>query len=126
MGMKRVGLALLALCLLTGCRAEEMIEVEEEVVGPAEKPVAEKPISEEPKPEKKPSIGETLGLTEKEVEAMADVLALGPYDYKLEDVAEVLYRNEDADFVNYKVTLQDGTVLLPSIRKSNYNSKCST
>ena len=49
---------------------------------------------------------------------MADVLDLGPYDYKLEDVAEVLFRSEDADFVNYKVTLHDGTVLLPSIRKS--------
>ena len=119
MGKRRVSLALFALCLLTGCSAEEPIEVEEEVVG--EETPAEKPISEEPKPEKKekkPSVAETLGLTEKEAEAMADVLDLGPYDYKLEDVAEVLFRSEDADFVNYKVTLHDGTVLLPSIRKS--------
>ena len=121
MGKRRVSLALIAQCLLTGCSAEETIE--EKAVGeetPAEKPVAEKPISEEPKPEKKekkPSNGATLGLTEKEAEAMADVLALGPYDYKLEDVAEVLYRSEDEEFVNYKVTLLDGTVLLPSIRK---------
>jgi len=81
MGM-RVSFALFALCLLTGCSAEETIEVEETVAGeetPAEKPVAEKPISEEPKPapekkkEKKPTVAETLGLTEKEAEAMADV-----------------------------------------------------
>ena len=114
MGKRRVSLALFTLCLLTGCSAEETIEVEEEKAVGEETP-AEKP---KPKPEKKPSIGETLGLTEKEAEAMADVLDLGPYDYKLEDVAEVLYRSEDADFVNYKVTLHDGTVLLPSIRKS--------
>ena len=118
-------MALFALCLLTGCSAEETIEVEEKAVGeetPAEKPVAEKPISEEPKPEpekkeKKPSIGETLGLTDKEAEAMAFVLPAGPDDYKLEEVAEIVVRSEDADFVNYKVTLHDGTVLLPSIRK---------
>lgn len=116
MGKRRVSLALFALCLLTGCSAEEPIEVEEKAVG--EETPTEKPVAEKPKPEKKPSIGETLGLTEKEAEAMADVLDLGPYDYKLEDVAEVLYRSEDADFVNYKVTLHDGTVLLPSIRKS--------
>lgn len=118
MGKRRVSLALFALCLLTGCSTEETIEVEEKAAGvetPAEKPVAEKP---KPEPEKKPSVGETLGLTDKEAEAMADVLDLGPYDYKLEDVAEVLYRSEDADFVNYKVTLHDGTVLLPSIRKT--------
>ncbi len=122
MGM-RVSFALFALCLLTGCSAEETIDVEETVAGeetPAEKPVAENPITEEPekKKEKKPTVTETLGLTEKEAEAMADVLDLGPYDYKLKDVAEILYRSEDADFVNYKVTLHDGTVLLPSIRKS--------
>ena len=125
MGM-RVSFALFALCLLTGCSAEETIDVEETVAGeetPAEKPVAEKPISEEPKPapekkkEKKPTVAETLGLTEKEAEAMALVLSAGPDDYKLEEVAEILVRNEDADFVNYKVTLHDGTVLLPSIRK---------
>lgn len=120
MGM-RVSYTLFALCLLTGCSTEETIE--EPVAGeetPAEKPVAEKPISEEPKPEpekKKPTVAETLGLTEKEAEAMADVLDLGPNDYKLEEVAEIVVRNEDADFVNYKVTLHDGTVLLPSIRK---------
>ena len=122
MGKRRVSLALIALCLLTGCSAEETIE--EKAVGEetlAEKPVAEKPISEEPKPEKKekkPSNGATLGLTEKEAKEMAKVLDLGPYDYKLEDVAEIMVRNEDADFVNYKVTLHDGTVLLPSIRKT--------
>lgn len=123
MGM-RVSFALFALCLLTGCSAEETIDVEETVAGEetlAEKPVAEKPISEEPKPEpekKTPTVAETLGLTEKEAEAMADILDLGPYDYKLKDVAEIVVRNEDEDFVNYKVTLHDGTVLLPSIRKT--------
>ena len=114
MGKRRVSLALFALCLLTGCSAEETIEVaEEKAVG--EETLAEKP---KPKPEKEPSIAETLGLTEKEAEEMANVLDLGPYDYKLEDVAEIMVRNEDADFVNYKVTLHDGTVLLPSIRKT--------
>ena len=71
MGKRRVSLALFALCLLTGCGAEETIEVEEKVVGeetPAEKPVAEKPISEEPKPEpekkkgEKPRVSATLGF----------------------------------------------------------------
>ena len=113
----RVGYTLFALCLLTGCSAEETIEVEEKVVGeetPAEKP---KPAPKEKK-EKKPSVGETLGLTEKEAEAMAMVISAGPNDYKLEEVAEIVVRHEDADFVNYKVTLHDGTVLLPSIRKT--------
>lgn len=115
MGKRRVSLALFTLCLLAGCSTEETIEVEEE------KAIGEETPAEKPKPEKKekkPSIVETLGLTEKEAKEMAKVLDLGPYDYKLEDVAEVLYRSEDADFVNYKVTLHDGTVLLPSIRKS--------
>ena len=114
MGKRRVSLALFTLCLLTGCSAEETIEVEEEKAVGEETP-AETPKS---KPEKAPSIAETLGLTEKEAEEMAKVLNLGPYDYKLEDVAEIMVRNEDADFVNYKVTLHDGTVLLPSIRKT--------
>lgn len=121
MGM-RVGYTLFALCLLTGCSAEETIDVEETVAGeetPAETPVAEKPKpAPKEKKEKKPSVGETLGLTEKETEAMADVLDLGPYEYELKDVAEIVVRNEDADFVNYKVTLHDGTVLLPSVRKT--------
>ena len=122
MGM-RVSFALVTLCLLTGCSAEEIIEVEETVAGeetPAETPVAEKP-KEDPKPKKenkKAHAGEALGLTEKEAKAMAYVLSAGPNDYTLEEVAEIVVRNEDADFVNYKVTLHDGTVLLPSIRKT--------
>ncbi len=114
---RKVSFALVAMCLLTGCSAEETIEIEETVAGeetPAEKP---KPAPKEKK-EKKPSVGETLGLTEKEAKAMAYVLSAGPNDYKLKDVAEVEVRNEDAGFVNYKVTLHDGTVLLPSIRKT--------
>ena len=76
------------------------------------------PYNIKEKKEKKPSVGETLGLTEKEAEAMAMVISAGPNDYKLEEVAEIVVRHEDADFVNYKVTLHDGTVLLPSIRKT--------
>lgn len=114
---RKVSFALVAMCLLTGCSAEETIEIEETVAGeetPAEKP---KPAPKEKK-EKKLSVGETLGLTEKEAEALAMVISAGPNDYKLEEVAEIAVRHEDADFVNYKVTLHDGTVLLPSIRKT--------
>ena len=118
---RKVSFALIAMCLLAGCSTEETAV--EPIVGeetPAETPVAEKP-KEDPKPKaekKKAHAGEALGLTEKEAKAMAYVLSAGPNDYKLEEVAEIVVRNEDADFVNYKVTLHDGTVLLPSIRKT--------
>lgn len=107
----------MSLCLLTGCSAaetaveepppaaEEPVVVEEPVVAPKKEKEKEKPKEE------------TFGLSKEEIAAMKFVLKSGPDDYDLDDVAAIEKRSEDDIFVNYRVELKSGEILLPSINK---------
>lgn len=108
--MKKLSAAVLSLGILTGCAAET---VEEEPPPVAEEPVA---VPEKEEKKEKPK-EETFGLSKKEIAAMEFVLKSGPNDYSLEDVAAIEKRSEDDIFVNYKVELKSGELLLPSINK---------
>lgn len=109
--MNKLSAAVLPLVILTGCSVAETA-VEEPP------PAAEEPVVVPEKEEKKEKPKEeTFGLSKKEIAAMKFVLKSGPDDYDLDDVAAIEKRSEDDIFVNYRVELKSGEILLPSINK---------
>lgn len=109
---KKLITAVMALLVLSGCGAEALPKTAEVEEIPAPEPAKKAKPEKKEKPEENP-----FGLTDKELKEMENVLDLGPYSYTLEDVAEISRRGEDELFVNYKVVLKSGEILLPSINK---------